>query len=114
MNWWIRNTKKVYLTLNDIDDSLVAILIDTARFAVKYKSIITKKEKTRWDSILAKAKLISTETLISRALTDAYINYDINYNYNFYKRINKKSKSFNTSWTILIYLWSNVIILLEV
>ena len=65
MNWWIRNTRKVYLTINDIEDSFVAVTLDTARSRVKYKSIITKKEKTRWDSILAKAKLNSIETLIS-------------------------------------------------
>ena len=54
MNWWIRNTRKVYWTINDIDDSFVAVTLDTARSRVKYKSIITRKEKNKMRQYFSK------------------------------------------------------------
>ena len=44
----------VYLTINDIDDSFAAVTLDTARSRVKYKSIITRKEKNKMRQYFSK------------------------------------------------------------
>ena len=106
MTWWVKSTKKICTTLNYIEHFLIlgstitgcgsifsfaslvdipiGITISVIGFKIctitagnkKYNSIIKQKKKPDKMVLLAKSKLNSIETLISKALINSVISHD--------------------------------------